>query len=156
MLILVEAVTMSDLGVDAADRKVHLGEAPRRVVGFLSPDRDVADSAAVCFDELLALHEHAARAAARVVDAALVGGEHLDEYGSYLDLKRKYDSPEMQLPEEAEGLESDERFRAMQRLLDALKLSPGDLEERQQALASHYRRYVELKQRFKAFEGSGE
>ena len=31
-------------------------------------------------DEPLALHEHAAGAAARVVDAALIGCQHLDEH----------------------------------------------------------------------------
>ncbi len=36
--------------------------------------------AGVRLDELLALHEHAARAAARVVDATLVGGKHLDQH----------------------------------------------------------------------------
>ncbi len=36
--------------------------------------------AAVGLDELLALDEHAARAAAGVVDAALVGREHLDQH----------------------------------------------------------------------------
>jgi hypothetical protein len=40
---------------------------------------DVAELAAVGFDELLGLHEHAAGAAAGVVDAALVGGEHFDQ-----------------------------------------------------------------------------
>jgi hypothetical protein len=42
-------------------------------------DADVAELAAVGFDELFRLHEHAAGAAGGVVDAALVGGEHLDE-----------------------------------------------------------------------------
>ena len=40
---------------------------------------DVAELAAVGFDEFFRLHEHAAGAAAGVVDAALVGGEHLDQ-----------------------------------------------------------------------------
>ena len=35
--------------------------------------------AAVGFDEFLRLHEHAARAAAGIVDAAFVGSEHLDK-----------------------------------------------------------------------------
>ena len=42
--------------------------------------RDVAELAAVGLDELLGLHEHAAGAAAGVVDAALVGREHLDQH----------------------------------------------------------------------------
>ena len=53
--------------------------AARWSVALLPVDADVADPAAVRFDELLRLHEHAARAAARVVDAAFVRREHLDE-----------------------------------------------------------------------------
>ena len=68
------------LRVDAADGEVHLGQAPRGGVGLLAVDGDVAELAAVGFDELLALHEHAARAAAGVVDAALVRLEHLDQH----------------------------------------------------------------------------
>ena len=77
--VVVEGVAVGDLGVDAADREVHLGEAPGRVVGLLAVDADVAELAGVGLDELLAADEHAARAAARVVHAALVWGEHLDE-----------------------------------------------------------------------------
>ena len=57
-----------------------LREPPRRVVALLPVDGDVADPAAVAFDEFLGLHEHAAGAAARVVDAALVGLQHLDQH----------------------------------------------------------------------------
>ena len=48
-LVLVEAalVVPSDVGVDAANREVHLAEPPRRVVALLTVDRDVADPAAV-------------------------------------------------------------------------------------------------------------
>jgi hypothetical protein len=45
----------------------------------LAVNADVADLAAVLFDELLGLHEQAAGAAARVVHAAAVGFEHLDQ-----------------------------------------------------------------------------
>ena len=78
--VVVEGVAVGDLGVDAADGEVHLGQAPGRVVRLLAVDADVADAPGVGLDELLALDEHAAGAAARVVDAALVGGEHLDEH----------------------------------------------------------------------------
>ena len=46
---------------------------------FLAVDGDVADPAAVRLDEFFRLHEHAARAAAGVEHAALVGREHLDQ-----------------------------------------------------------------------------
>jgi len=64
VLIVVKRIAMCDLRVDAADREVHLREAPGRVIRFLAVDRDVADPAAMRLDEFLALHEHAARAAA--------------------------------------------------------------------------------------------
>ena len=80
MAVVVERVAVRDLGVDPADGEVHLGQAPGRVVGLLAVDADVADAPGVRLDEPLALDEHAAAAAARVVDAALVRGEHLDEH----------------------------------------------------------------------------
>ena len=70
---------MGDLTVDAAQREVHLGEPPGRVVRLLSVDADVAQPASVRRDELLGLHEHAGRAAAGVVDTALVRLDHLDQ-----------------------------------------------------------------------------
>lgn len=77
----------------------------------------------------------------------------LDEYAAYLDLKRKYDQSGAQiLPSEAANLKQDERLRAMQRLLSALKLTPEDLQSRQQALSEQYKRYAELKRRFRAPE----
>ncbi len=52
--------------------------------------RHVAQLAAVGFDELLGLHEHAARAAARVVHLALVRGQDghqgLDDAGRRIEL----------------------------------------------------------------------
>ncbi len=41
--VIVEGVAMGDLRVDAANGKVHLGEPPGGVVGFLAVDGDVAD-----------------------------------------------------------------------------------------------------------------
>ncbi len=79
MAVVVEAVAVLDVGVDAADGQVHLGQAPGGGVGFLAENRDVADSTAVGFDEFLALDEHAARTAAGVVDAAFVWREHLHQ-----------------------------------------------------------------------------
>ena len=75
----VEGVSVADLRVDATNGEVHLGQSPGSVVRLLPIDGDVADSAAVRLDEFLALHEHAARAAAGIVDAAFVGREHLHQ-----------------------------------------------------------------------------
>ena len=62
--------------VDAADGQVHRRQAPGGGVGLLAEDGHVAELAAVRFDEVLALHEHAAAAAARVVDLAVVRRQH--------------------------------------------------------------------------------
>jgi CRP-like cAMP-binding protein len=85
-------------------------------------------------------------------DLVVAKREVLDEYGAFLEMKRKYD-PQALLPNEAGGLKDEDRLKAMRRLLEALKLTPEDLEARQQVLSSQYRRYVELKRRFHAVEG---
>ena len=81
MQIVVECVcrTRTEIGRDPADREVHFRETPRLRVGFLPIDRQVVAPAAMGFDELFRLHEHASGTAAGVVDAAFVGGEHFDE-----------------------------------------------------------------------------
>ena len=70
---------VAEVGLDAADGEVHHGEAAGGGVALLAVDADVAEPAAVGFDEFFRLHEHAAGAAAGIVDAAFVGSEHLDE-----------------------------------------------------------------------------
>jgi len=62
--------------VDAADGQVHRRQAPGGGVRFLPVDGHVADLAAMRFDEFFALHEHAARSAAGVVDLAMVRRQH--------------------------------------------------------------------------------
>ena len=84
-------------------------------------------------------------------DLLIARRKHLDEYVSYLDMKRKYD-PETQIPSEAGNLRQEERLRAMHALLTALKITPEAVSVRQQALADNYRRYFELRKRFKSFE----
>ena len=86
MAVVVEAVAVGDLAFDAPYGEVHPGKAPGRVVGLLPPDGDVAPRPAavavarrVGLYELDGLHEHAGRAAARVVHPARVRFEHLDE-----------------------------------------------------------------------------
>src|SRR5438034_9578196 len=69
----------AEIGFDAADGEVHHGEAAGGGVALLTVDADVAEPAAVGFDEFFRLHEHAAGAAAGIVDAAFIGSEHLDE-----------------------------------------------------------------------------
>ena len=72
-------LVFAEIGFDTADGEVHHGEAARGGVALLAVDADVAEPAAVGFDEFLRLHEHAAGTAAGIVNAAFVGCEHLDE-----------------------------------------------------------------------------
>src|SRR5437870_13577497 len=69
----------AEISFDAADGEVHHGEAARSGVALLAVDADVAELAAMGFDEFFRLHEHAARTAAGIVNPAFVGSEHLDE-----------------------------------------------------------------------------
>src|SRR5450756_3172378 len=71
-------VLWAQVRFDATDGQVHAGEAPCRVVEFLTIDGD-APLVAVRFNELLALHKHATRATTRVIDAPLVRRQHLNE-----------------------------------------------------------------------------
>ena len=72
-------VLRAEVGFDAAQGEVHHREAAGGGVALLAVDADVAELAAVGFDEFFRLHKHAAGAAGGVVDAAFVRGEHLDE-----------------------------------------------------------------------------
>src|SRR5438552_7062652 len=69
----------AEIGFDAADGEVHHGEAARGGVALLTVDADVAELAAVGFDEFFRLHEHAAGTAAGIVNATFVRSEHFDE-----------------------------------------------------------------------------
>src|SRR5450759_5136183 len=72
-------VVRSQVALEPADGEVHLGQAPGGGVALLPVDGDVALAAAVLLHKALALHEHAARAAAGVVDATLERLDHLDQ-----------------------------------------------------------------------------
>ena len=67
---------------DAADGEVHLRQFVRSAGVFLTVHGDFALVAVMRFDKLHALHEHAARTAAGVVDFAAVG---LDHFGDEAD-----------------------------------------------------------------------
>src|SRR5690606_27671997 len=77
VLVAVEGVAQLDLTVDAPNGEVHFAQPVRCGVAFLAIHGDVADFSAVGFDKLFALYEHSARSTASVVDATLVGLEHL-------------------------------------------------------------------------------
>ena len=74
-------------GVDAAHREVHLGETPGGVIAFLPIDSEVADATAMRLQEAFGLNEHAAGAAAGVINPAFnpfggvgEGFEHLHQH----------------------------------------------------------------------------
>ena len=86
MAVVVKAVAVGDLALDATNGQVHPGQSPGGVVGFLAVDGDVgpglsavAVAAGVSTDELHRLHEHAGGTAAGIVDAAPLGLQHLDQ-----------------------------------------------------------------------------
>ncbi len=83
--ILVEGigVVRPEVVVNAADREVHLGQPPGGRVGLLPVHADIADPATMAFGEFLALDEHATRATAGVVHAALIRRQHLDQQLHY-------------------------------------------------------------------------
>jgi len=85
--VVVKGVTLSYLGIDAADGEVHLGQAPGGVIRFLAVNGDVPEPAGVHLDEPLTLHKHAPRAAAGIVDPSFVRREHL--YQDAHDVSRR-------------------------------------------------------------------
>ena len=84
MLILEEGIggDFAEVGREPAHGEVHLGQLVGGGGELLPVNRDVLGVAVVAFDKLERLHEHAARAAARIVDLALVG---LDHFGDEID-----------------------------------------------------------------------
>src|SRR5262249_52020072 len=83
--VLVESVSRlrAEVGLDASDGEVHLGQPPRRRVGLLAKDRNVPKPSPVLPDERLALDEHATRSATRVVHTPLEGLDHLHEEANH-------------------------------------------------------------------------
>lgn len=65
--------------VHASNDEVHGRQPPGGGVGLLAVNGHVAQLAAMGFDELFALHKHAAGAAAGVVHLAFGGGQHFDQ-----------------------------------------------------------------------------
>lgn len=82
-------------------------------------------------------------------DILIAKGEVLDEYSSFLDLKKKYDPDHGHAPMEHHGKKEDTQ-KAMQRLLKALQIAPEDLASNQTVLSTQYRKYLALKTRYEA------
>lgn len=70
----------------------------------------------------------------------------LDDYSTYLDLRRKYD-PEPGQQREAVKEPPTEK-QALKRLLKALHISVRDMKHNEAALAAQYNQYQQLKRRF--------
>lgn len=72
----------------------------------------------------------------------------LDNYASYLALKREYDPLENQ----DSSTEKSEQRQALRRLMSVLQLSPEQIESQQKTMQTKYHRYMQLKQRFGAID----
>lgn len=100
MAVVEEGIGPGDVGVDAANGEVHLGQAEGGVVGFLAVDGDIrlyalwralaialavtiTVAVGVGLDEAGGLHEHAAGPAAGVVHPAVVGFEHFHQHAHH-------------------------------------------------------------------------
>src|SRR6266545_5281656 len=80
VLVLIIGDGLRDLAFQAVHREVHLGDADGVSVLLLSVEDDLLRSvAAFVLDEVAALDEHAARAACRVEDGAVVGFDDVDD-----------------------------------------------------------------------------
>src|SRR3990172_13431695 len=67
------------VSLDTANRKVHFRQTPGGRIRFLPEDGHGSALAAVLGNELLALHEHTAGAAAGVVNPPRIRLDHLNE-----------------------------------------------------------------------------
>lgn len=79
-------------------------------------------------------------------DVLIDAGDRLDQYAIYLDLKRRY-QPNDRMPVEANTVALEDRKKAVQRLLKALRVQ-GHEEASDDALSVQYQRYMELRRRF--------
>ena len=103
VLVLEEGIggDFAELGREPAHGEVHLGQLVGGGGELLPVNRDVFLAAVVAFDKLERLHEHAARAAAGVVDLAFVG---LDHFGDEIDDALRGVELAPSLPSEAANL----------------------------------------------------
>ena len=72
-------VILAQVGFNAADGQIHLRHLPGGGVGVLTEHGNPVDIAAVVLNEPGRLHEHAAAAAAGVVDPAVIGLQNLHQ-----------------------------------------------------------------------------
>jgi CRP-like cAMP-binding protein len=110
---------------------------------------DIAAHAGIAANEAREVIARLERAGIMRVDGAdvlVADMQTLDDYSTYLDLKRKYDpEPGRQVDKEAT---KDADQQALKRLLKALQISVRDIKKNDAALATQYNQYQTLKRRF--------
>ncbi len=84
-------------------------------------------------------------------DILIAGPAVLDDFSTYLDLKRRYEPTDAQI-DSAPNAERDKE-QALKRLLKALQIEPREMELQQESLSGQYRKYLTLKRRFEASRG---
>lgn len=82
-------------------------------------------------------------------DILIAANHRLEQYETYLDLKRRY-QPSDRIPAEVQSISPDDKKKAVERLLKALGKQTRDEGDSESALRSQYRRYVELQRRFES------
>lgn len=87
-------------------------------------------------------------------DLVIANKQKLDEYASFLDMKRKYEDPIASV-DDSDPTRRDPSL-VMQRLLKTFSLSHDELQNRQSALASNYQRYLDLKDKYRDIDESPE
>ena len=81
----------TEVCINATNRHIHLRHFPGIRIGFLTINGNALTIAAVCLDELHALHKHTAGAAARVINTAIIerlqdGNDCLNNTGRCVEL----------------------------------------------------------------------
>ena len=66
------AEIVAEIGLDTANRQVHLRHFPCRRIGILTIDRYIIDISGVALDELCRLYKHTTRTAARIVNTTFI------------------------------------------------------------------------------------
>lgn len=74
----------------------------------------------------------------------------LDDYGVYLELKRKYEPQNPTVPSEAQRVKQQEARKQMLRLIKALQTTPE--KEEDSAVGAQYKQFLEMKKRFEPEE----
>lgn len=85
-------------------------------------------------------------------DILIGNNKMLDDFSTYLDLKRKYEASRGPNPSKADA---DEKKRSLQRLLKALQIDPKEMKSNQEALSGQYQKFMELRRRFEPSRGLG-